>query len=232
MGDIDFVVSTQTKGTLEPLSLKLDAAFDVSQMLINGEPATFDRYEDYIIVTDENILAPEQLEIHIEYSGRVSYINEIHSPNIFSSAFAAALPPNFAFLPLMDGDTDGHTFDLRVCADNTIASNLDIKQEDKNTYVLSGIAKTVALFEGFLTSDINNGVEVYHAAYLNDDVFRQELESLTEGRPVIDWQTLQNVDISDLQYSKVFLVYNNYYAYNAAVAYDDYIIVNTNNARR
>lgn len=232
MGDIDFVVSTQTKGTLEPLSLKLDAAFDVSQMLINGEPATFDRYEDYIIVTDENMLALEQFKIHIEYSGRVSYINVIHSPNIFSTAFAAALPPNFAFLPLMDGDTDGHIFDLRVCADNTIASNLDIKQEDKNTYVLSGIAKTVALFEGFLTSDINNGVEVYHASYLNGDVFRQELESLTEGRPVIDWQTLQNVDISDLQYSKVFLVYNNYYEYNTAVSYDDYIILNTNNARR
>lgn len=232
IGDIDFVVSTQAKGSLEPLSLKLDAAFDISQMLINGEPATFDRYEDYIIVTDENMLAPEQFEIHIEYSGRVSYINMIHSPNIFSTAFAAALPPNFAFLPLMDGDTEEHTFDLRVCANNTIASNLDIDQEDKNTYRLSGTAKTVAIFEGFLTSHINNGVEVCHASYLNDDVFRQELESLTEGRPIIDWQTLQDVDISDLQYSKVFLIYNSYYEYNAAVAYDDYIILNTNNARR
>ena len=232
-GEIDFTVSSRTEGAFTPLSLKLDEAFAVSQLCINDVPVAFERQGDYLLVTDETVLTPAPLSVHIAYRGRVSYINDIKSPNIFSSAFAAALPPEFAFLPLIDGDVAEHAFDLRVNANNTVISNLDLVQEDQNTFLLRGTAQTAAIFVGFLTSEVDaaTGVTVYHASYLNREVFWKELQSLSD-RPIMDWQTLQEVALPDLQYAKVFLIYNSYYNYNTAVAYDDYIMLNTNNAYR
>lgn len=230
-GDITIFVEALNPQSDIPLLIRLDEAFDVSVFEINGETTPLVRMGDYISVDCEKLEWAVSANIHLVYKGRVSYINEIDSLNILTTRYACALPPSFAFVPLIDGDNEAHTFSLVVEAKNTLISNLEAVQQDKNTYALQGTAKTIALFEGFLTSYQEDGIQIYHAQYLNKDVFQQEIQLLLNERELWDYRTLESIDITEVEYKKIFNIYNTYYDYNAAVAYDNYIMLNTENAK-
>lgn len=228
--ELDVMVSNPVCAD-DTLVLKLDEAFLIRECFVNGYETKFERDGDYMIF--HGLSVDEPVQMHLAYSGRVSYINEIQSLNIFTTSFSAALPPCFAFVPIIDCDDAAHDFLIDIQAKNDIASNLEIfVLENANEYQVSGRAKTFALFEGFLTTTTFHDKKVTYAKYLDEDTFLSEVEMLEQGRQLLDYQTLQPVDIQTQSYSQILNIYNHYYNYNTAVAYDDYVMLNTNNSTR
>ena len=141
---------------------------------------------------------------------------------------SCALPPDFAFLPKIDGDKSKKQYDLNVKSKNTLISNLDFKKED-GVYKLSGNSSNACFFSGFLTQTEINGVTFYHASCSKKlqksfDAYDARINS--EKITCFNPETYDFEAYNGEKKSKVFMIYYLYGNNNFFVFYDDYMMYN------
>jgi len=150
-------------------------------------------------------------------------VNPEQSHNLFASLTGAALPPYFAFLPLIDNDMSEKSYDLTVSCGNRLVSNLDVGAAGDGVYRVEGTAASCCLFAGFFGSMVQDGITYYwpECNRLIDPVSRfNESKALRHTDP--DW------GLSDEPYpppKKVFVISFYYKQIGFPCVYDDYVIV-------
>ncbi len=208
------------------LVLRLDEAFALESLQCEGKNIAWTRNGEYITIKLPCSSNEDGITLDLRYKGRLSYVSYVDSVNILTSHFASALPPGFAFLPMIDGDQTPHQFDLKVNANNPIASNLEVTTEPEPfCYRLSGQSKTICIFSGFLTSFESDGQLVYRAKYNRITDYRNRMQQVQDG---YDYYTLENIELDPSQYDRVLMLYNSYFFANATMLYDDYLLINVN----
>lgn len=221
----DCTVTISNNGSGEPLYLHLDRSLKPKKVLCGSKALEYRREGDYLIIEDERVSEKEESEINIVYSGRINYINNISVVDIFASTYYAALPPNFAFLPMIDGDCGEKTYDLSVKAKNTVISNLFVENSSSDIYHLSGTSDTVCMFEGFFSERTKNGTTYYSAKY---GAIGGDLEKEYESSMTFDHWNYKTMNLTDEAYpspNKVFQIYYYYDTGGFPTLYGDYMMV-------
>ncbi len=212
-------------GSQTPVTLRLDESMQINKFEILGQPVSYEREGD--LVTFDSTGGDFTLDISCR--GRVSYVSSVNSTNIYTSATSCALPPDFAFLPKIDGDYGKKQYNLNVTSLNTLVSNLDINR-DGNVYHLSGSAGEACFFTGFLTEYQKDGSIVYRAKYNQITDYDKVLERyVNQSRFVFDRKLNMAVEGDITLMPKMFLIYSNYGTAGIAIPYDDYILINYGN---
>lgn len=216
-----FTVQPTGSATPDFLTFRLDNCFTVDELSSNGRQIAYTQSGDYITVA-----APtEQTTYNIRYHGRVYYISDIGCVNLFTSWLSAALPPNFAFVPLLDGDSSLKHYDIHVASLNTVISNLNVTSE-KGLYRLSGDASSICIFSGFLSKYDYEGATVYRAKYNFSTDYNAVLSDAFICGEYIDPYTFTPVKGSLAWPHKAFLIYDLYGVLGFPVVYGDYILLN------
>lgn len=209
----------------EMLTMRLDSGFTINEIKVNDTPCSFSREENYIKLQMPANSAEEEIVLSFSYSGRISYLSDISSINIYTSWFSSALPANFAFLPIIDGDTGEKEYSLEVAARNTVISNLPVTNTEPNKYVLHGNASTCCLFMGYFSCETKNGITLFHAKYNNLTDYWGELDKFSERR-WLDPYTYELYDGQGKLPNKVFVIYYLYGVLGFPVVFDDYVMIN------
>ena len=216
-----FTVEPTTSQKHDPLTLRLDECFTIDEISINGTPVMYSRHGDFITVEGPT----NQTTYEIKYHGRVYSLSDIGCVNIYTSWLSAALPPNFAFIPIIDSDSTEKYFDICVSSMNTVISNLDVTQE-KNYYYLKGSASSICIFTGFLSEYDYNGTIIYRSKYN----FVTDYDAVyLEGIGLNEYMNPQTYEIetgSISQPQKAFLIYDLYGVLGFPVIYGDYMLLN------
>ena len=161
----------------------------------------------------------------IRYHGRPYYLSDIGCVNLFTSWLSSALPPNFAIVPLIDGDFNVKNYDLRVTSGNTVISNLDVAPEG-SLYRLSGKASSICIFSGFLMEYEKDGITIYRTKYNAATDYSAVLDrALAEGN-YMDSRTMEILQGGFDKPEKAFLIYDLYGVVGFPVVYDGYILLN------
>lgn len=205
----------------ETLTIRLDSCFTVEELTSTGNQVTFTRDGDYIILKAPSVPTTYQ----IKYHGRVYYLSDIGCVNLFASWLAAALPPNFAFIPLIDGDFGTKDYDIHVASANTVISNLNVDQED-TLYRLSGKAASICIFSGFLTEYEQDGITVYRSKYNYATDYNTVLSNGLVSANYMDPYKFEIRDDGFSKPDKAFLIYDLYGVLGIPVVYEDYILLN------
>ncbi|MDO5716962.1 MAG: hypothetical protein Q4Q17_04105 [Tissierellia bacterium] len=210
---------------LTPLSeeviLRLDKAFVVEECLVNGSDHYFRREGDYLILNVGE--DRERMTLDVSYHGRIYYISDLSSLNIFSTRLSSALPARFAFLPLSDGDLSKKHYNLILHSHNTLISNLEIREVGKGVYAAQGEAVTCSIFSGYLTQYEKDGTIIYRMKY--DQI--KDYDGLYEEfmrTEVLNALTAEHEAPPSSAPRKLFIIYGNYGVYGYGILYDDYAI--------
>ncbi len=206
------------------LSLRLDSSMDIKKLEISGSPIEFVRDGDIVTFNAPN----GEFVLDISCRGRVSYVNELNSMNIYTTATSCALPPDFAFLPKIDGDRSKKQYNLFVTSLNTLVSNLDINRNG-NTYTLTGNASEVCLFTGFLTQTQMGDVTIYHAKYnvdiLTNDYIYTYNNAKNNKKFLFDTKMNEIIEDKWADKPKAFIISCRYGTMGFTVPYDDYVLI-------
>ncbi len=205
------------------LSLRLDSSMDIKKLEILGQPVSYEREGDIVTFN-----APGgDFVLDLSCRGRVSYVSSVNSANIYTSATSCALPPDFAFLPKIDGDSGKKQYSLNVTSLNTLVSNLDISRSG-NTYTLTGSASEACIFTGFLSEYHNGESTIYRAKYNQitdyDAVYDRYVN---HSRFVFDRHKNEAVDGDVLPLAKTFIIYCDYGTAGFAIPYDDFNLISS-----
>ena len=210
-------------GSQTPVTLRLDESMQINKFEILGQPVSYEREGD--LVTFDSTGGDFTLDISCR--GRVSYVSSVNSTNIYTSATSCALPPDFAFLPKIDGDRSKKQYNLFVTSLNTLVSNLDISRSG-NTYTLTGSASEACIFTGFLSEYHNGESTIYRAKYNQitdyDAVYDRYVN---HSRFVFDRHKNEAVDGDVLPLAKTFIIYCDYGTAGFAIPYDDFNLISS-----
>lgn len=216
-----FTVRPTRAQKADTLTIRLDGCFTVDELTCGGSQVPYTRDGDYL--TMEAPSGP--VTFQIRYHGRPYYLSDIGCVNLFTSWLSSALPPNFAFVPLIDGDFNVKNYDLRVTSGNTVISNLDVAPEG-NLYRLSGKASSICIFSGFLTEYEKDGITIYRTKYNAATDYSAVLDrALAEGN-YMDSRTMEILQGGFDKPEKAFLIYDLYGVVGFPVVYDGYILLN------
>ncbi len=222
--DYSISVGIKKTGEADGLTLRLDQSMKIKSLDIDGKDVDYKRFGD-ILEIDCN---KEEFTLNLSCGGRISYVNELHSVNIYTTNTSCALPPEFAFLPKIDGDKSKKQYDLSVKSNNTLISNLDFNKEN-GVYKLSGNSQNMCLFSGFLTQTEIDGITFYHASCSRKlqksfEAYYSRMNS--NSISVFNPDTYDLEKYSGDEKSKVFMIYYLYGNNNFFVVYDDYMMYN------
>lgn len=209
---------TQTPNTL---SVKLDSCFTVDELSNKNGQVTFTRDGDYLVLEAPS----EPTTFHIKYHGRPYYLSDIGCVNIFTSWLSAALPPSFAFIPLIDGDFGSKNYDIHVTSANTVISNLSVASEG-NLYHLFGKASSICIFSGFLSEYEQDGITVYRSKYNFATDYNAVLSQGLSNENYMDPYTFEIKGNGFDKPDKAFLIYDLYGVLGYPVVYENYILLN------
>lgn len=218
-----FTVQPIGEQRADTLTIRLDGCFTVDELTCGGSPVAYSREGDFLTMDAPS--GPAAFDI--AYHGRVYYRSEIGCVNLFTSWLSAALPADFAFVPLIDGDWGTKDYDIRVTSLNTVISNLDVVSEG-NQYHLSGKAPSICLFAGFLTEYERDGITIYRAKYNAVTDYEERLAyAMTQGcldPRTLEWREGGGFEMPD----KVFMIYGLYGTYGAGapIVYEDHVLLN------
>ncbi|MDO5716963.1 MAG: hypothetical protein Q4Q17_04110 [Tissierellia bacterium] len=166
----------------------------------------------------------KEMVLTLEYEGRVYYMSRIHCIDIFTTRWASALPPRFAFLPLMDGDMTKKQFDLSVLSHNTVVSNLQVEGGEKNQYHLTGESISVALFSGYFVEERSNGHTIIRMKY-NGLTDYEAIYERGFQHGVYNGLTNEREEGEDFPCSKVFMMHVDYETYGYPLRMDEYLLM-------
>lgn len=222
----DISVGVRKTGEADSLALRLDESMEIKSLDIDGKSATYRREGDILTLS----CSDNEFTINISCRGRISYVNNLNSTNIYTSNTSCALPPDFAFLPKIDGDKSKKQYDLNVKSQNTLISNLDFRKE-KGVYRLTGSSQNACFFSGFLTQTEKNGVTFYHASCSRKlkksfDAYDARMSSEEVTGFNTETYDLDKYGREDTDNKKVFMIYYLYGNNNFFVFYDDYTMYN------
>lgn len=186
---VNCTVNLSGPGDGTPLKLKLDGAFSIESISCGGE-LSYERSGDYITINDPAVTESAASEIKLSYSGRLFYCDSTYNMTIFSTLSAAALPPEFAFLPMIDGDNVQKDYALSVTAGNTVVSNLETEKHG-DVYSLSGQSKRICIFAGNFEEHTENGISIVTA--------RDYKADYTEAMRWLKQSGCRNLDIGEMQ---------------------------------
>jgi len=221
-----FIVRPIGTQTPETLTIKLDGCFTVDELTSKDGQVEFTRSGDYLTLEAPS----EPTTFQIRYHGRVYYLSDQDCVNLFTSWLSAALPPNFAFVPLIDGDLSTKNYDIRVSCANTVVSNVDVTPEGK-MYHLNGQASSLCIFSGFLTECELDGITVYRTKYNFVTDYNAVLQrAMSNGYYfdpyAYDPHTHEIKQGSFSKPDKAFLIYSLYDVLGFPIVYEDYILLN------
>lgn len=208
----------------QAITFRLDECLAIDQIVSGGEDIPYTRTGDYVTVS-----LPYETEspvtLSFRYSGRIYYVSDIHSINIYATVNGAALPAKFAFLPIIDGDDTSKDYSLNVRAHNTVISNLDVEQAGGDLYTLSGDAKTCCIFAGYFSEYEQDGILFYRAKY-NDRTKYSEVYEQSLTYRYFDAFTFEYKQGPYTRPDKIFIIYSQYGVGGFPIVYDDYVLVN------
>ena len=220
--DYSISVGIKKTGEADGLTLRLDQSMKIKSLDIDGKDVDYKRFGD-ILEIDCN---KEEFTLNLSCGGRISYVNNVNSTNIYTSYISCALPPEFAFLPKIDGDKSKKQYDLSVKSNNTLISNLDFNKEN-GVYKLSGSSQNMCLFSGFLTQTEIDGITFYHAKYnVTTDYYEVYNIYRENSNMIFDPERNEIVKEKWPQKPKVFMIAYMYGTAGFAVPYDDYVMIN------
>lgn len=223
--DYSISVGIKRNDIEDSVMLRLDESLDIKSLNIDGREIEYKREGDILKIF--NCPAGE-FTLNLSCKGRVSYVNDLKSINIYTSNTSCALPPDFAFLPKIDGDKTKKQYDLNVKCKNALISNLDFKKDD-GVYKLSGNASNACFFSGFLTQTEMNGITFYHASCSKklQKSFEAYNTRMSSGKiTCFNSETYDFETYNGETKSKVFMIYYLYGNNNFFVFYDDYMMYN------
>ena len=215
--EYDIAVGVKGTGDAESVTLRIDESLDIKSLEIGGRTADFERSGDLLTVH-----SPDD---ELRCRGRISYVSNANSMNIYTSAVSCALPPDFAFLPKIDGDKSQKQYDLKIKSGNTLISNLDM-EEQGDIYIISDSASTACFFSGFLTQTEKDGITFYYASCDkltdHDEIYRIFRE---DSNLYFDHEKNEIVEGKWEEKPKVFIIYYMYGTNAFAVPYDDFVML-------
>ena len=216
-----FTVRPTSTQRTETFTIRLDGCFTVDELTCGDDPVPYTRSGDYLTLE-----APSRpVTFQIRYHGRPYYLSDIGCVNLFTSWLSSALLPNFAFVPLIDGDFSAKHYDIRVTSGNTVISNLDATQEG-NLYHLSGEASSICIFSGYLTEYQRDGITIYRTKYNVSTDYDAVLNRALSGGYYMDSHTMEIKQDGFEKPDKAFLIYDLYGVLGFPVVYDGYILQN------
>ena len=223
--DYSINVGIKKTGVADSVTLRLDESMNIKSLDIDGKNVEYKRKGDILEIFN---CPDSDFTLNHSCKGRILYVNDLKSINIYTSNMSCALPPDFAFLPKIDGDKSKKQYDLNVKSKNTLISNLDFKKED-GVYKLSGNSSNACFFSGFLTQTEINGVTFYHASCSKKlqksfDAYDARINS--EKITCFNPETYDFEAYNGEKKSKVFMIYYLYGNNNFFVFYDDYMMYN------
>lgn len=208
------------------LIIRLDRAFQIEDITVNGNSVNFSKSGDYISIPQVGLPAAQSFTIEFSYSGRVQYINDVNCVNIYTSFISSALPPNFAFIPIIDGDMSVKNCNFDVVSSNNVISNLDVDNLDNsNHYEISGSASSFCIFSGFLETMDINGTTIYKAKYNQITDYWNEYQASLSRRYLDPYTGTLQEDIP-FRPQKVFMIYYLYGVVGYPVVFDNYMMLN------
>lgn len=221
--DFNGSFTVQPTGTQksETLAIRLDSCFTVDELTKGDSQVTFTRNGDYLIIDAPS----EPTTFHIKYHGRVYYLSDIGCVSLFASRLSAALLPNFAFVPLIDGDSSSKNYYIHVTSANTIISNLDVTPEG-DLYHLNGRASSICIFSGFLSEYEQNGITIYRSKYNFATDYDSILSTALSNEYYMDPYTFEVKKGAFDKPKKAFLIYDLYGVVGYPVVYGDYMLLN------
>ncbi len=221
LAEYDIAVGIKRTGNSDSVTLRLDESLDIKSLEIGGEIAHFEREGDLLTVRVED----DEFSLRLCCRGRISYVSNANSMNIYTSAVSCALPPDFAFLPKIDGDKSQKQYDLKIKSGNTLISNLDM-QKQGDIYIISDSASTACFFSGFLTQTEKDGITFYYASCDkltdHDEIYRIFRE---DSKLYFDHEKNEIVEGKWEEKPKVFIIYYMYGTNAFAVPYDDFVML-------
>lgn len=207
------------------ITFRLDKCFDIYDIVCENKNINFTRNDDFIILSDELISNKGEYTITFSYGGRVNYVSDIDGVNIYTSFYSSALPPNFAFIPILNENISNVKYDFAIQCSNNLISNLNTQKIYSNVYKIEGLSKSICLFCGFLDYIIYDDIIIYKAAYNFStnyiDVYQESIK-----RKFYDPKQNKYVKIEYKKPRKVFMIYYLYGVVDFPVQYDDYIMIN------
>lgn len=220
-GDYECLVTVE-KGRGD-LTFRLDGAFEIRKLSLEGRDVRYSRSGDFIVIPENEIPDRDSFSVELLYGGRVRYRSDADSLNIYTSWFSSALPPNFAFIPIIDGDLSVKAYNFHVTCANTLISNLAV--ESGGGYTVSGKSNTFCLFCGFLTQFEKEGVIFYRAKYNKSTDYWGEYQSALTRR-YLNPHTYEIASGAIVKPQKVFMIYYLYGIVGNPVVFNDYIMLN------
>ena len=208
----------------QTVTFRLDAGLDVTEVTGDGQALPYTREGEYVTVELPQG-ASDPVRLSFRYAGRIYYVSNISSVNIYSSLNGAALPPLLAFLPVIDGDDTEKSYQLDVQAHNTVVSNLDVRETGRHRYELTGEARTCCIFSGYFSEYEENGITFYRAKY-NQITDYPETYARSLTYRYFDAFSQEYVEGPYQQPEKVFLIYSRYGILGFPIVYDGYVLVN------
>ena len=209
------------------LTVRLDKAFQIENLFIDGNSIKFSKIGDYIFIPQAELPPVQSFKIELSYSGRVQYINDVNCVNIYTSFISSALPPNFAFIPIIDGDRSIKNYSFDVVSSNNVISNLVVDNlGNTNHYRVNGVSSSFCIFSGFLETVEKDGMTIYRTKYnQRTDYWNEYQDSLSRG--YLDPYTgVLMDDIPPFRPKKVFMIYYLYGIVGYPVAFDNYVMLN------
>ncbi len=220
--EYDVAVGVKGTGDADSVTLRLDESLDIKSLEIGGRTADFERNGDLLTVhcTDSEFV------MELCCRGRISYVNSINVTDIYTDRLSCALPPDFAFLPKVDGDKSTKRYELDVKCANTLVSNLDTLERD-GVYKISGSAENICFFSGFLTQTERDGITFYHAKYdILNDIERSYKNIRENSKVMFDHEKNSFTEKKWDEKPKVFIITYFYGTNGFAAPYEDYVMMN------
>ena len=144
---------------------------------------------------------------------------------IFSTRDSAALPPGFAFLPMIYGDRGQKEYSIRVSSRSPVVSNLDTENEN-GIYLLTGKSDYLCIFSGRFEESSENGVTVITAEDYNAN-YIDALQWLKNAK-CFDLNIGYRQDMTEIKPKKVIYIscFLNVNTLGAPIYFDDCLIIN------
>lgn len=135
-----------------PLSLKLDEAFNISDLTVDGKSFPYTRDGSYIILEDY-ASSENDIVIGFKYSARLNYTDLLHHKTSYCDFYSAYLSEIFAWYPkiLSSSNDIDKSFTLNVDPNNSFVCNLNgCKLMNNKSATISGIAPDLFIFSGYI----------------------------------------------------------------------------------
>ncbi len=152
----DCEMTVKTDGETN-IMFKLDNAFIISAVTVNGADANYSQDGNYVTISAP--FSDNPLKIGVTYSGRVNYLNILNSKINYSDYFSSHLTDIFAWYPkiLNSGNKTERNFNLEITPNNTFVTNLNGAALMKNEKTkISGKATDIFIYSGYITETYVN----------------------------------------------------------------------------